>query len=659
MESTTTFRFRGLAIATHLGVLVGLVLLPAIAQAQGFRGGGRGGMGQRPGVAGGGIFRGGSSGPGAASGFGGRQVFPSQPGSSSFVQQGFQTVPGQGGFQQPRVYSSQPVQPFRPANPIRNLRQGSVDAVPTNRMGHTTLRPALPQNLMGIGSRPRVNAVPGPAVGGQTLLGRNQGLQPTGGGLASGPGSLLNQLPGTNRLPGLPGTGGLAHRPGKRAIPSNSHWGTGRSSDLTSTTRQLPPRSGIIPPVLTTPVHPTSPVGPVAGGSPGGVSPGGGGKPGQGLPGQGGGKGKGGGYHGNAWCGILPWLPIPGPVFNPVVVVGVPTEPILVPAPVMVEPEPTVVEAAVPAADTVANPQPPASRLVLANPATTASPISYQLDSSPFTMDAGASQELTGKPSWLIEFERGGENGRARYTLTDGAYHFAMTERGWELYADTAPATPTEPPVLAQKDAATPTSTSPNVPESAASTGLNTRVVLTNPKETGGPVNFLIDDQVLTVEPDSSKELAGKESWVIEFDRGENFGPARYTLTDGSYAFRVDEKGWDLQGAAFNVTLDNSANSADFNYLDGERVESVPAGKTRALTGRFPIVVQFDRGDGATIISRALKDGETYRVGWDEKAKALDLVAASDPGQGRPEEKSAGETRPETLTQGEKRPEGK
>jgi hypothetical protein len=47
---------------------------------------------------------------------------------------------------------------------------------------------------------------------------------------------------------------------------------------------------------------------------------------------------------------------------------------------------------------------------------------------------AGESQKLTEKGSYIISFDRGGDHGSARYTITEGLYQFTMTDHGWELY---------------------------------------------------------------------------------------------------------------------------------------------------------------------------------------------------------------------------------
>jgi hypothetical protein len=57
------------------------------------------------------------------------------------------------------------------------------------------------------------------------------------------------------------------------------------------------------------------------------------------------------------------------------------------------------------------------------------------------TIEAGQEQTLTKKGKYEIRFSRGrspeGKDfGQARYTITEGAYDFEVTEKGWELRRD-------------------------------------------------------------------------------------------------------------------------------------------------------------------------------------------------------------------------------
>lgn len=60
-------------------------------------------------------------------------------------------------------------------------------------------------------------------------------------------------------------------------------------------------------------------------------------------------------------------------------------------------------------------------------------PMNYNVNQSPFEMKPEYTQNL-GSGEWLVEFDRGGSFGLARYTLTEGYYEFTATEKGWDLY---------------------------------------------------------------------------------------------------------------------------------------------------------------------------------------------------------------------------------
>lgn len=69
-------------------------------------------------------------------------------------------------------------------------------------------------------------------------------------------------------------------------------------------------------------------------------------------------------------------------------------------------------------------------------------PVSYLIDGrETATIQAGQQQALTTKGKYEVRFSRGRspdgrDLGEARYTITEGAYHFAVTDKGWELFRD-------------------------------------------------------------------------------------------------------------------------------------------------------------------------------------------------------------------------------
>jgi hypothetical protein len=158
----------------------------------------------------------------------------------------------------------------------------------------------------------------------------------------------------------------------------------------------------------------------------------------------------------------------------------------------------------------------------------------------------------------------------------------------------------------------------------------STHLVLINPQDSAGPVNYVLDGNAYTLAAGSVQELSLTAPGVIEFDRGIGGAEGRYTLASGSYRFSVSDSRWELKSITYEVILDNRANDHESYYLRDGREESVPAGGTRKLTDVFPIQVSFDQGNGGNVATRSLdQDGATYRIALWEGTNSLDLIPTS------------------------------
>jgi hypothetical protein len=74
------------------------------------------------------------------------------------------------------------------------------------------------------------------------------------------------------------------------------------------------------------------------------------------------------------------------------------------------------------------------STVTIRNPAASGGTVAFVVDNADEVMlNAGQTQTLASKGSYTVEFDRGGDFGVARKTLTSGAYEFQVTERGWDL----------------------------------------------------------------------------------------------------------------------------------------------------------------------------------------------------------------------------------
>ncbi len=72
------------------------------------------------------------------------------------------------------------------------------------------------------------------------------------------------------------------------------------------------------------------------------------------------------------------------------------------------------------------------------------------------------------------------------------------------------------------------------------------QVQVANTGESGVAVNFAIDGVAYSVPGGFTQRVAATAASVVEFDRGEPFGGARYGLSDGPYEFRPTDRGWEL-----------------------------------------------------------------------------------------------------------------
>jgi hypothetical protein len=68
------------------------------------------------------------------------------------------------------------------------------------------------------------------------------------------------------------------------------------------------------------------------------------------------------------------------------------------------------------------------------------------------------------------------------------------------------------------------------------------------------PVAFLVNAQQVELADGQSHSFHGGGTRVVEFDRGGNFGTARYELTGGQYEFIITSRGWDLVPKADSTT---------------------------------------------------------------------------------------------------------
>ena len=165
-------------------------------------------------------------------------------------------------------------------------------------------------------------------------------------------------------------------------------------------------------------------------------------------------------------------------------------------------------------------------------------------------------------------------------------------------------------------------------PVSDAPEGLDDlgRILLLNPETNNGTVQYLVDGQPFTMEAGMMQDLPFSKT-LIQFDRGAEFGKAKYTLTPGTFRFVVTDKGWELVRTEFAATLDNTASAVPFQLkLDGETIE-VPARSQQEIKSPYPLLVEFDDGADEEPAKKQLAKEKIYTIGINRVTGEWDMFA--------------------------------
>ncbi|HEX7447698.1 MAG TPA: hypothetical protein VF306_09145 [Pirellulales bacterium] len=163
-----------------------------------------------------------------------------------------------------------------------------------------------------------------------------------------------------------------------------------------------------------------------------------------------------------------------------------------------------------------------------------------------------------------------------------------------------------------------------SVPE-AEGAPMRSGTMLVNPKRSGANVRYVLNGEEYLMKPGSSQRLPAGQRWVIEFDRGGRQGGTEYTLADGTYYFEPTDRGWELYHERFDVTVDNSRNPRDFHFVFNGEPLAVRGGHTRSISSRYPIVVEYDRGNGTEMVRKALNFAGNVEVAINAEDNLWDL----------------------------------
>jgi hypothetical protein len=164
---------------------------------------------------------------------------------------------------------------------------------------------------------------------------------------------------------------------------------------------------------------------------------------------------------------------------------------------------------------------------------------------------------------------------------------------------------------------------------SAQGQEMTSGVLLINPPDSRGTVNYNVNGNLYVSEPGMEQRLADGR-WVVEYDRGEKGGTSSYTVESGTYYFAPTDNGWQLYRERFDVTLDNTNNPEEFNFVFQGAKMTVPANGTLPLHGSYPLVVRFDRGNGTDLAVKMIKHSGTVEVGVNTIDNLWDLFPTAE-----------------------------
>lgn len=154
--------------------------------------------------------------------------------------------------------------------------------------------------------------------------------------------------------------------------------------------------------------------------------------------------------------------------------------------------------------------------------------------------------------------------------------------------------------------------------------------VVVNPSSSRATINYNINGNHYVMEPGMRQKLPGDRKCVIEFDRGQNFGQSAYTLAPGTYHFTPSDLGWQLYRQRFDVVLDNSQSNQEFHFVFQGEDTAVPAQATKSISSIYPIIVRFDRGNGADFVAKEIKASGDVQIGVNATDNLWDLFPTSD-----------------------------
>ena len=74
----------------------------------------------------------------------------------------------------------------------------------------------------------------------------------------------------------------------------------------------------------------------------------------------------------------------------------------------------------------------------------------------------------------------------------------------------------------------------------------NLPIHITLPPDMTGHVAYTLNGYQYKIQPGQTQHFREDRDWVIQFDRGPEYGSGMYSLTGGYYSFKRSDRGWEL-----------------------------------------------------------------------------------------------------------------
>lgn len=159
----------------------------------------------------------------------------------------------------------------------------------------------------------------------------------------------------------------------------------------------------------------------------------------------------------------------------------------------------------------------------------------------------------------------------------------------------------------------------------AEGAAMRSGTLIINPRKHGETIRYTLNGEEYVMRPGTSQRLKTGRAWRIEYDRGATAGMAQYTLGGGTYIWTPTEHGWQLYHQRYDLTVDNTRNPKDFHFVFNDEPMFVRAGHTRTITNPYPIVIEYDRGNGTAMASKAVNFSGNVEVAVNAEDNLLDL----------------------------------